>query len=197
MTYTRVRDTYYLRNDTETLERWISPLEYGGFATTACHRRNCKTCPQLHTSNTIKSYVTDKTYLSSLHRQAGNCRTKSVVYGINCNKCNTCVYVGITIRTLNERFLEHRNNIIKGKSAHLHIYKHFRNDEHNVDNMTVQIIYRSKSIQTNDINNDLRDKELLWIKILNTAYPLGCNENIKNYGNILEETNFVNKTNHP
>ena len=46
-------------------------------------------------------------------------------------------------------------------------------------------------------SSSLRNQELLWIKILNTAYPFGCNDNISGYGNTTEEVNFERKRDHP
>lgn len=41
----------------------------------------------------------------------------------------------------------------------------------------------------NNDKNILLHKELFWIKLLNTAFPFGLNDNIKGYGNISEINN--------
>lgn len=46
--------------------------------------------------------------------------------------------------------------------------------------------------------NVLADKELFWIKLLNSSYLLGFNDNIKGYGNISDVSNLLLfRSNHP
>ncbi len=44
---------------------------------------------------------------------------------------------------------------------------------------------------------DLCSRELFWIKLLNTAYPFGLNDNIAGYGNVSEGTDPLLKKGHP
>lgn len=188
---------YYHDIVTDKVMTWRPPVPFDGYTTKPCNRRRCTTCKYIHSCNYTYSYTTRKKYITSLCVRQGNCRTSGIVYAISCKKCEGCIYVGMTTRDLAKRFMEHRNCVITRKNQHLPLYSHFSSDNHTSEDMQIQIIYKSTKESKDDISQDLLINELLWTKILNTAYPFGCNDNIRGYGNITEEQNFERKKNHP
>ena len=86
---------------------------------------------------------------------------------------------------------------MKKELLHLPIYKHFCNNNHTQEDMMIQILYQSNFTNKNEITQDLSNMELTWTKILNTAYPFGCNDQVKGYGNRTEEQNFELQQHHP
>ena len=73
------------------------------------------------------------------------------------------------------------------------LYNHFRKTGHSVDNISVQpvehILYKS------DTTSSFKSKarfiaELKWIKLLQTPFPLGLNDNIYQTGNISKDPNI-------
>lgn len=188
---------YYYNDYNDRIMTWKPPKKYEGYKTVPCKKQRCTTCNFINSDNYIHSVTTNKSYMTHLGARQGTCNTKGIVYGISCTKCDGCIYVGITARDLKTRFMEHRNNVIKRKLTHLPLYTHFTENEHTYEHMRIQIIHKSDKESKEDISEDLRQNETLWIKILNTAYPFGCNDNISGYGNTTEEINFERKTDHP
>ncbi|MCP4653358.1 MAG: GIY-YIG nuclease family protein [Candidatus Omnitrophica bacterium] len=118
-----------------------------------------------------------------------NCCTKCIVYVITCKKCGM-QYVGQTIRKLKDRVLEHRRSILNGTMV-TYLAMHFREINHSIDDFRVMIA------EVVNGNNSLQTRELFWIKLLNTAYPFGLNDNIASYGNISEGITPFNRIGHP
>lgn len=102
-------------------------------------------------------------------------------------------YVGQTSRALKKRFGEHYRRIKKPKKIDTFLYQHFKRTGHSPADISIQpvekIIYatnsssRFKNIQRHGV-------ELKWIKLLQTAFPLGFNDNIYQEGNISKMPNF-------
>lgn len=99
-----------------------------------------------------------------------------MVYCINCNSCKL-QYIGITTRSLKERIREHIY-YINNKKKFTPLYEQFHNCK-STPKFTVL-----DALEENSDKNKLFSKELFWIKLLNTAYPFGLNDNIKGYGNV-------------
>lgn len=67
------------------------------------------------------------------------------------------------------------------------MYQHFRNTGHTVNNLFIQIVEQVIYNTTDSIAIKIQKKfsrELHWIKLLQTPYPLGLNDNIYKLGNI-------------
>ena len=121
-----------------------------------------------------------------------NCNSNNVIYCITCNNCKY-QYVGQTSRKLKYRIKEHLYHIHKQDISN-YLYEHFKSTCNNA-NITVTIL---DSLTSNTEKRVLIDKELFWIKLLNTAYPFGLNDNIKGYGNISDISNPLDyRNNHP
>ena len=98
-------------------------------------------------------------------------------------------YVGQTCRKLKNRFGEHYRKIKKPKIIDTFLYQHFKRTGHSPDNVLVQpvakMIYdKNSSMRFNTIK--MLETELKWIKVLQSASPLGFNDNIYQEGNIFK-----------
>ena len=146
--------------------------------------KNCKCCSTIAKSEVIPSCFTrDVFFPIRTSNQSYNCITSSVVYVIVCSKCQIC-YVGQTKRRLKDRVLEHLRSIAKNESGS-YLVKHFNLQGHSVNDFTVHIAEKC--------NGNLFDAELFWIKLLNSAFPFGLNDNIKGFGNISEIDDLFKK----
>ena len=102
-------------------------------------------------------------------------------------------YVGQTCRKLKNRFGEHYRKIKKPKTIDTFLYQHFKRTDHSPDNVLVQpvekMIYdENSSVRFNTIKRF--EIELKWIKLLQSASPLGFNDNIYQEGNISKMPDF-------
>ena len=95
-------------------------------------------------------------------------------------------YVGQTGRALQNRFSKHYHIMKKPKLIDTFLYQHFKLSGHSPNDVLVQPV----EILTYDINSSSRFKvikrhgtELKWIKLLQTPFPLGFNDNIYHEGN--------------
>jgi hypothetical protein len=69
--------------------------------------------------------------------------------------------------------------------------RHFASGDHSVSDFSIQIV------ETVDKNHNIVEREVFWIKLLNTAYPYGLNDSIHGYGNVSEGSNPLEKANQP
>ena len=88
-------------------------------------------------------------------------------------------YVGQTGRALKKRFGDHYRRMNNPKNDNF-LYRHFKRKGHTPVNSFVQpkekIIYDANSTSRFKIIKR-RETELKWIKLLQTPYPLGFNDN--------------------
>lgn len=112
------------------------------------------------------------------------CKTKNLVYLIECKRC-FIQYVGETKRALCERFREHMRSAITGKLT-TQIAHHFSNGVCTPQDMSVSIIER---MQDGTTENERRQSEKKWMLLLNTVYPLGLNDQVTGYGNVVDKVN--------
>lgn len=102
-------------------------------------------------------------------------------------------YVGETSRTLKLRFGEHCSRIKKPKQFDTLLYQHFKRTGHSIRNVTVQPVEKvtfDKDATKTVKKAKLHDTELKWIKLLQTPFPLGLNDNIYHKGNISKMPDF-------
>ena len=102
-------------------------------------------------------------------------------------------YVGQTCPKLKNRFGEHYRKIKKPKKIDTFLYQHFKRTGHSPDNVLVQpvekLIYdENSSVRFNTIKRF--ETELKWIKLLQSASPLGFNDNIYQEGKISKMPDF-------
>ena len=133
---------------------------------TPCGRSRCKTCPALMTTDIFTSHCTGKTYTL---RTAATCKSKDVVYLIQCKRCGL-QYVGETEQALNERLNSHRSDI-KRKNIDKPVAAHFNKPGHSSTDLAVMVI---DQLWGNDsVIRKIREER--WITILQTASPGGLN----------------------
>ncbi len=148
------------------------------FSTQPCKSKHgCKTCKYIDYNTVCKSNITGKKFCSM---SLASCATPTVVYLITCSKCGI-QYVGETVNTLRMRFGQHRNNIEKRKGNSL-LVEHFNQANHSVSDVTVRILEVIHEIDRTVAKAKLKESEDFWIRLLNTAHPLGLNDRIKGWG---------------
>ena len=103
-------------------------------------------------------------------------------------------YVGQICRTkLKARFSENYLKIKKPKKIDTFLYQHFKRNGHSPNNVLVQpvenITYDEYSIVKFNAIKRL-ETELKWIKLLQSASPLGVNDTIYHEGNISKMPDF-------
>ena len=149
--------------------------------TEPCNSNNgCLTCRFIINKNTIICNPTNKNYVNS-GEGTYTCASDNVVYCIECQRCMKH-YVGETTQTLRKRFGQHKNDVMKNKKGTFMV-KHFNSLNHTVEDMRIFVLDEITET-TEHVATKLRNAELTWIKILNSAYPFGLNQQIKQYGNI-------------
>ena len=142
-----------------------------------CSDRRCMTCPNLNTSKTFKSNVTNKTYKVLNHTGEDlNCHSQNIIYLLSCAFCNI-QYTGETAYPMHLRMNQHRTS----KCGCEHVINHATEfcQKHL---FTYTII--EKLPGTGYINGQLdpnmtkirKERESEWIKKLRTIYPYGLNE---------------------
>ncbi len=133
--------------------------------------KSCHCCNFMDLNRTIDSCVTGYSYGDCTEGLRRNCETTNVVYCVTCSVCGI-QYVGETKQELKKRMSGHKSAIRTKKSTL--IGKHFT--EHGINAMKVRILEVVAGS-----NSDLLEAEDFWIRALNTAYPLGLNDRLKNY----------------
>ena len=102
-------------------------------------------------------------------------------------------YVGQTCRTLQKRFGEHYRRIRKPKNNDTFLYQHIKRTGHSLDNVIVQPVEKISYDENYSVrfkNIKRFETELKWIKLLQTPFPLGFNENIYHEGNMSKMPDF-------
>ena len=128
-----------------------------------CNRRGCKTCQHIKITDTFRSSVTKKSY--KVHTSV-TCKTKGVVYLIECRKCPK-QYVSLTKNALNIRLNGHRDDI-KHKKTQKPVSECFNLPE---KDLTIMII---EKVTTNDCQTR-ESRRRYWIDKLGSMVPGGIN----------------------
>lgn len=107
-----------------------------------------------------------------------NCNSNNVVYAISCNFCQK-LYIGQTSRSLRHRIIEHKSNILTNQNKPL--ANHINNCPLR-PTTTNQTLFRLTPLEFVPINEcaltnrtNLINREVSWIKKLNTTEPKGIN----------------------
>ena len=90
-------------------------------------------------------------------------------------------YVGQTCRTLQKRFGEHYRRIRKLKNNDTFLYQHFKRTGHSPNDVIVQPVEKISYDENSSVrfkNIKRFETELKWIKLLQTPFPPGFNDNI-------------------
>ena len=98
-----------------------------------------------------------------------NCKSRNVVYGIFCKKCDKIVYVGETGDSLYQRHV--LNVSLIRRETNDPVATHFNSGVHTVEDYNIIGI---EKLYKNDIYRKYREN--LWKKKLNTYIPFGINK---------------------
>ena len=141
---------------------------------THCGEHRCPLHSRLIHSNTVRSKISRRTFQT---HGTGNCNTPRVVYLIQCKRCGR-QYVGQTAQSLRARLAKHLTAIkSRGQAGVLH--EHFRRGEcAGINNISVQLletITPKKQETAEQIEEQLKQLESLWMGRLKSEYPQGLN----------------------
>jgi len=154
---------------------------------------DCEICRGLCKETTVKLKSIERLCCENWTHDV-NCKTKNVIYLLTCTDCSKC-YVGQTKRQARTRFTEHKRESLnwktKGYSQHnQELYKHYKNSNCDPKNLNLQIICKLPEPWDQKLADE---KEVYFIRLLNTAYPIGFNTDIRGYGFINQKITQTNK----
>ena len=171
--------------------------------TKKCGSGMCHTCPYMEECDFFSSNSTGQRYRPKNYNGGFlDCRSENIVYLIFCRVCHF-QYVGETMNRLQTRFSQHKSNIKSGKSCQV-IHKHFEDSGHGLVNCRILPIEKIDcrpashgNLNGADLKRSIertrKDREMFWIKTLQTAYPLGLNIRVKGPGDFLpSQGNYQN-----
>ena len=138
----------------------------------SCKSKNCRYCPILDTTGTIKSHSTGRHYRS---RHNVSCNSNNLIYCISCNKCGK-QYVGQTKNSLKERFKSHFYQITHDPEK-TEVSRHFNRGNH--DKLKDVKIHILEFIHSNTERVETKDtrlnREFDWIHRMRCQIPKGLN----------------------
>lgn len=127
--------------------------------------KKCKLCKHIMETSTV--YNWDKSYCLKIKSHL-NCNSVSVVYLIQCKKCNT-QYIGQTSNSLKERMYSHFNDIAN-KNEFKPVSEHFSKRNHTINDVQVMPL-----IITSQCNNTRLRYEDALIYNFKCRKPWGLN----------------------
>ena len=140
-------------------------------------RPDAKCCKHIISTNTFKTHAGNKVY-KIFHYL--NCKSKNVIYLVQCRMCKNKPYVGkCETQGMNQRITIHRRDAKKLDS--IPIDKHFLLPGHSFDRDFKVIIIEAigdLSMTKEKIRETLLRREDFWILKLNTLQPNGFNVNL-------------------
>ena len=137
--------------------------------------------------NNCKSFVNNRSFVI-LTDEDLNCASCNVVYLMTCTVCGL-QYVGETMRAAGVRWGEHLAKIRKGDKGQL-VYSHFNCDdahrsvplEKRVRFQIVEKVKVGDLTSRDQIRRRRMDRELYWMSVLGTVFPLGLNDKVEGFG---------------
>ena len=102
-------------------------------------------------------------------------------------------YVGQTYRALQKRFGEHYRRMKEPKPIDTFLYRHFKLTGHSANDVLVQPLEKLTYDKISSSRFKIikrHETELKWIKLLQTPFPLGFNDNNYHEGNISKMPDF-------
>jgi len=145
-----------------------------------CNTPRCKTCEHIKETN----FVRDKNNAKFFLKHQLDCRSKELVYLIECSNCNIR-YVGETTQKLQGRMNQHRSDINRNQDRV--VANHFNNECNNIKYLTVTPLekvkrnipphYICEHVNILEKSDEVRflQREQFWIRKLNTLSPNGLN----------------------
>ena len=159
-----------------------------------CGSKRCLTCPDLVQSTTFESSSTGRQFTGVYHFENNeekvlSCTTTNCIYLLTCLTC-LFQYTGETVQELRDRMSAHRNCADHDSSCY-RVKEHF--SQHCIGSgFSIHIIEKLPGNgrtnipkgKTFEIDSDItlkrREKELGWIRLLQTSYPYGMNVKMEN-----------------
>ena len=152
--------------------------------TSKCNDLNCPLHGKIRCTNQARSNISKRTYIT---RGIADCNTKYLVYLLQCRNCGL-QYVGQTGQSLKERFKKHLKKIDQIENPNTAVHDHFRKGTcKGVGNIIVQVLHvlDPTHLTNEQIEEQLKTIELLWMDRLMSGYPQGLNyarkDQIKRY----------------
>jgi len=171
--------------------------------TKGCTRRDCRFCGSIR-SNVSLNHNHFRTMCCKNFNEDNSCQTTNVVYLIQC-QCGL-EYVGITTRKARERWMEHICKMKKWASNDSNkqdqkLYSHFNpkiNKTCKLENIRFTILEKVQRdpIKENNTRN-LKKREEFYLRLRNTAFPLGFNVDVTSYGSCLTQASHSSDRPHP
>ena len=144
-----------------------------------CAATRCVMCA--HHIVETKFFKSVRTNLTYQIRDKVDCKSKNLIYLIDCEKCKDTQYVGETSQTLQRRFHGHRSNIKNFKQSNINnnsqyknetlVARHFQKQDHDISHMKVTVIEQIRK----DDTKLRKQRERFWRHKLKTNYPEGLN----------------------
>ncbi|OCT94650.1 hypothetical protein XELAEV_18012333mg [Xenopus laevis] len=139
----------------------------------------CLDCKQCRHVIKGKSFLHPGTGESIQIRGYHTCLTQFVVYAIVC-PCGM-IYVGETIQKVKSRISQHKSTIKFGNTA-LPLSRHFKEKGHTVEQLRFMVLeYVPPLVRGGDREFRLKQREVWWMKILNSLHPAGLNKDYNLY----------------
>ena len=172
--------------------------KYRGFSTISkCNGKRCGMCSIINCNSTITSSVNGQTFKIQIDNDI-DWSYQDVIYVItwNARGCGA-QYVGETGQSLKSRFRSHSYQIrnSRQKKHRNFLYNHFVKYNHSISDITitpVQSFPKLKNQSKAEAKKRRLQAELSWITKLQTAYPLGLNDQIYGQGNISSSSTNIN-----
>ena len=101
-----------------------------------CNEPGCVTCPYILSGHKVKSRGSGAIVPINY---SCNCKTKGLIYCIQCLKCLWVEYVGQTGRELQQRFADHRG-YVNNKILQKPTGEHFNSAGHSIHDMRITVI---------------------------------------------------------
>ena len=141
------------------------PCTFQG-GTKPCLGSGCKTCTLVEGT----AYVTGRNGNTVYVDGNFTCRSKCVIYYINCKRCQKG-YVGKTTQKLQDRMGQHRRYI--ERNARSSVANHFNLPFHTMEDFKVTVI---QSFHPNTSNRKILEEEKKMMYYLGTIEPHGMNK---------------------
>lgn len=145
-----------------------------------CHSRiDTKCCKHIITTTKFRnqSKASSKEYQIFHHL---NCKSKDVIYLVECRQCNNKPYIGKCERQMiSNRITKHRHDAKDPNS--IQVDRHFLLPGHNFDRdfkLTIIEGINNKNMTREKIRNTLEHREDFWILKLGTLHPYGFNDKL-------------------
>ena len=146
-----------------------------GICTPCRSQMGNKCCKQMKHTSTFRNRHTQKEY-QIFHRVT--CKSKNVIYLLECSLCDNKAYVGKSEIPMNERINGHRSDTRRNKIA---VDTHFLEPGHDFDKhakFTIIEMITNTNLRGTQLTNLLKKREDFWMQKLHTIGNNGFNKGL-------------------